>query len=145
MPVRLESITPKQRAIALQTTTRGLRQGMRQYLVEVRRELMEYPPPKTPTTYTRTGELRRGWAEASLDISADGTEGTIVNEVPYAGYVQGPRKFKGLDEDVIGGNEVIQTNMHAQTGWKSVSDVARKTAPRFRQIMNRRVFATGRD
>lgn len=130
MPIKLLAVRPKKFQLIDPTRTRyNVRRGIKNYLEGVARQMAEYPPKANPAGYQRTYRLRQGWLQpGSIHMSADGTSGELINPVLYAVYVQGPRgKPKGQR----------QAAFLRRLGWKSISDVARETAPRYKQIMNR--------
>lgn len=128
MAVTLKAIRPKKFKNLDPTRTKAnVRKGMQNYLESVKKQLQEYPEQKN-TAYTRRYRLKRGWTIAKND----GTEGLLVNGIWYAVYAQGPRGGgRGKGER--------QTQIMRSLGWKSISDIARETRPRFKQIMNRAV------
>lgn len=131
MTVKLEAIRPKKFALIDPDRTRAnVRRSMKRYLDEIKAILQNnyYSVPNSKT-YQRTHDLQRGWR---ITMSADGTDGFLYNDVDYAVFAQGPRgggRGKG---------ERQAQHMRAR-GWLSITDVARDTAPRFKQLMNRSV------
>lgn len=113
-------------------TAGGARLNMKQFLEEIREEMEQnYLEVKESNEYRRTGELLAGWSEPdALQVSADGSVGTLINEVPYAVYVQGPR----------GGGRgpgQRQSRHNRSLGWKSITDVANAKRKQYLQVMNR--------
>lgn len=69
-------------------------------------EIRTYPPPPAMSTYVRTFQLYNGWSVQGPTFSSGGLVTKIVNNTPYARFVQG--------------ND--QTWFHEQTGWKRIQD-----------------------
>lgn len=78
-----------------------------------------YPPARSGSRYRRTGTLGRTWTSAHplFDMSGNRFTGTIGNNTPYAGYVQG-----GVNDDPS------QAWMHKGI-WQTVDDVEKAGAP----------------
>lgn len=72
-----------------------------------------YPPAKVGSRYRRTRRYRNGWKRAGFSPTIRLDSVVVVNNVPYARRVGGRRT-----------GPFQQAEMHAQTGWQSVSDVA---------------------
>ena len=85
--------------------------------------LREYPPPKVPTTYERTGDLGRAWEVHGPRITGSGVITSIVNSMYYAEWVQG-------DE---------QQEQHEETGWLKANDATEREvyAKRLQQAINK--------
>jgi hypothetical protein len=86
-----------------------------------REMLMEYPAPPAGSTYERTFELKRGWAEArafgrgtggQFSVGAGTQMVTLTNAVEYVPLVQGDR----------------QARVH-QGRWQTIRDVEGKVGP----------------
>lgn len=131
MPLALQAIRPKRfQQIEPTRTAVNLRRSMRRYLQGIAKELEKYPTQANPNGYQRTNQLAEGWRNATIRVSADGSVGELINPVRWAVYAQGP----------IGGGRgkgQRQTRLMRSLGWTSITDVTRKNAKRFQQIMNR--------
>lgn len=103
---------------------------MRRYLKGVAKEMENYPAKVNPGGYQRTFQLQEGWRNPIINVSADGSVGELINPVKWAVYAQGP-KGRGRGKS--------QTRLMASLGWVSITDVTRKNAKRFQQIMNRAI------
>lgn len=129
MPVILKAITPKRVYKFDENKLKSdVRRNMTTYLNDVKRQLQQYPPQRNHT-YQRTERLKRGW---QVLVTADGSEGYLINDVRYAVYAQGPR----------GGGRGIgarQTRLMHSLGWPSITDVARATRKNYVDLMNRAV------
>lgn len=138
MSISLRAITPKRHLIGSpQSIKNNLRKEMVLYLLEVQAQMVQYPPKQERSQsgrrYKRTYKLGLGWlAPGAIDVNHDGTNGTLINRVPYAVYAQGPRGG-GRGK----GNR--QTTYMRRIGWQSITDVARKTRKRYATLMNRAV------
>lgn len=105
---------------------------MRRYLQIVAKDMAVYPAKANPGGYQRTRQLMEGWLNAEISVSADGGEGILINRVPWATVAQGPR----------GGGRgpgARQSQLMRKLGWQSITDVTRKRAKLYQQIMNRAV------
>lgn len=133
MTTIIKSIRPKRfTQVSPTLTASAARQNMKQFLEEIREEMEQnYLEVPESDQYNRTGELLAGWSEpGALQVNADGSQGTLVNEVPHAVYVQGPR----------GGGRgpgQRQSQHNRSLGWKSITDVANRKRKQYLQIMNR--------
>lgn len=92
-------------------------EGIAEASRHIRNKLMEYPPAKPDSDYRRTGRLRKGWYIEEFG----GLRSLVLNEVPYAIYVQGE----------------WQVGFHEQTGWKTVDRVAERESDAVARIMAR--------
>lgn len=108
---------------------------MRRYLQGIAKEMEKYPPKQNPGGYRRTHKLQEGWRRAIIRVSADGATGELINPVPWAVYAQGPRGGGR-------GRGQRQTRLMRSLGWTSITDVSRKNAKRFQQIMNRALIGS---
>ena len=91
--------------------TTELEKGLSRILLHLGRELGDYPPPPSGSTYRRTDTLGRLWTVARPQFRVAGTtwEGRLGNATPYGPYVQDDER---------------QAWMH--TGrWRTVGDVVR--------------------
>ena len=95
------------RRISIPTVMRGT---WGRYAPLLLAELRTYPSPPASSTYRRTGALKAGWR---ANVETAGVQ--LVNQTPYAGWVQ---------------DERTQTGGHRRTGWPTAQAVARKTADR---------------
>lgn len=136
--VSLRAITPKPRRIFNETTIlRDTSRGMRQYLERVRDELRKgYDLVYENTdTYKRTDTLYNSF---HISIDPGGQGGNLLNDARdprgkfYAVYVIGP---KGGGR----GKGERQSELQRQRGWPSITDVARRNAPYFHDVMNRAI------
>lgn len=138
MPVSMKSITPrrlfKMNGPAFVSASRA---NMRLYLKTVAIQMRKYPPQQGNSNYVRTGLLKEGWSDASIQVNADGSEGTLINPVEYAGFVQGPRRHGERTEE----SGSHQSDRNRKLGWESITDVARRTRPYFENLMNRSIKA----
>lgn len=133
MTTIIKSIRPKRfTQVSPTLTASASRQNMKQFLEEIRQEMEEnYLDVPPSSEYNRTGRVLAGWSEPdALQVSADGSQGTLVNEVPYAVYVQGPRGGGR-------GSGQRQSSHNRSLGWKSITDVANAKRKQYLQIMNR--------
>ena len=136
-PISLKAIRPKRfNLIDPGRTIANIKKSQKRYLEEVKRQLNAGYSDVTPSPrYTRTNKLRDGWI---IEVSTDGSTGTLKNRAAHAVYAVGPRGGgRGRGER--------QAAFQRQRGWKSISDVARETRPRYVQLMNRSLspHATG--
>lgn len=83
----------------------------------IRNKMMEYPPKKADSDYKRTGRLRAGWYIEGFNS----LRSLVLNEVPYAVYVQGDR----------------QVAFHRLTGWKTTDMVVERESDAVARIMAR--------
>lgn len=105
---------------------------MRRYFLAVAAKMAAYPPKKNPNGYQRTFQLQQGWLHPIINISSDGSEGTLVNPVMWAVYAQGP-KYGGR------GKGERQSARMRELGWQSITDVARDTNRLYVELMNRAI------
>lgn len=91
-------------------TTRELRKEMEKVVADGVRYASDYPPAPAGSSYVRTRTLGRSW-----DRKVTQPGGTVLgvvfsnrNIAPYNVWVQGP----------------TQTSYHAQTGWRTIEDIA---------------------
>lgn len=128
MPLGLRAIRP--RRLTLMDTARirrNLPNQHRRYLLEVAKDMAKYPPQEA-TSYRRTGDLGKGWtAPNAIKVWAEG--GQLVNRVPYAVYVEGPWPQSGHS---VGER---QTRVMRRKRWPSISDVARRTKKKYRNLV----------
>lgn len=133
MTTIIKSIRPRRfTQVSPTLTASASKQNMKQFLEEIREEMEEnYLSVPESQEYDRTGKLLAGWSEPdALTVSPDGSVGTLVNETPYAVYVQGPRGGgRGPGER--------QSQHNRSLGWKSITDVANAKRKQYLQIMNR--------
>lgn len=127
MPLGLVAIRPKRFDI-VNIDRPALERANRQYALDIGKKMADYPPQR-PSTYRRTGDYGRGWF-APGSIKASASEVTLVNRIPYAVYVGGP-KYGGR------GKGERQTTDMRKRGWKSISDVARSEKKRYVQLVNK--------
>lgn len=131
MPLALRSIRPKKfQQLNPERSRQNVRRSMRTYLKDIAKEMEKYPPKRHPGGYQRTFVLQQGWKNAHIEVSADGSQGILINEVPWAVIAQGP---KGGGR----GPGQRQSRLMRQLGWTSITDVSRKSAKRYQEIMNR--------
>jgi hypothetical protein len=133
MPLALQAIRPQKfQQLNPTRTAYNLRRSMRRYLQGIAKEMQKYPPQANPNGYHRTYKLHDGWAEAIIHIAPDGSYGELINPVKWAVYAQGP--YGGGR-----GKGERQTRLMRLLGWVSITDVTRKNAKRFQEIMNRAI------
>lgn len=122
MTISLRAIRPRRfNLIDPLKTDIEARAGIREYLEHVKRQLQDYPPEHVGQRYVRTYKLQRGW---KINIPSR-YYGDLYNEMPYAGVVQGVRG--------------VQQVRFRRWGWESITDIARRTAKDYHDIMNRRI------
>lgn len=131
MPTKLTAIRPKRfNLIDPPRLAANTRRSMKRYLQSVALQMTVYPP-NPGVSYQRTRQLSNGWlSESSIRINQDGSEGTLTNPVKWAVYAQGP----------YGGGRGVgerQTARMRRLGWQSITDVARRTRPLYKELMNR--------
>lgn len=138
MTISLRAIRPKRFQLIDPIRTQvNVRRGIRRYLERVRDDLREgYDTvPEDYTKYKRTDELYYGFR---IVIDANGQGGTLYNDAKdkrgraYAVYVIGPKGGgRGIGER--------QSQLQRRRGWPSITDVARRNRPLFKQLMNRSI------
>ena len=86
----------------------------------IQRRLSTYPPPPPSSTYERTGDLGRGWADEGVSVDASGTNQfadqvsvEMRNPVDYAPWVQDPERQAFMHR---GRWETTQQALDAETG-----------------------------
>lgn len=135
--VSLRAITPKPRRLFDGTKIqRNASRGIRRYLEKVRDELREgYEKSPGSARYKRTDELYNGF---KIAIDSNGQGGWLINDATdkngklYAVYVIGPRGGgRGPGER--------QAAHMRKLNWPSITDVARRNAPFYRDVMNRAI------
>lgn len=92
-------------------------EGVEEAAKHIRNKMMEYPPKKADSDYKRTGKLRRGWYIESFGQ----LRSLVLNEVPYAIYVQGEKRVW----------------FHKLTGWKTTDEVIERQSDAVARIMAR--------
>lgn len=142
--VSLKAITPKRLRLIDENKLRvTLAYNMRSYLEYVRVQMQaNYNSVAPSPTYTRTHALQQGW-EIVEPVTAE--QGTLVNNVRYSGFVQGPNRIR---ESGDLGNDIMRVQQSAamrKRGWKSISDVARESKKRFKTVMNRSITGSVED
>lgn len=132
MPIVLKAIRPKKFFLLNPARTRAnVVRSQRRYLEGLRTELRsDYSKVSASQNYTRTGDLGAGW---KIEVSSDGSQGFLYNDVEYAAYVQGPRHVGGR-----GVGERQAAHMRKR-GWRSISDIARANVKRYTELMNRSI------
>lgn len=137
MAISLRAITPKSRRIFDGTTIqRNASRGIKRYLEKVKEELQDgYNKAEVSPNYRRTDKLYEGF---HISIDANGQGGWLTNDAEdkngklYAVYVIGPRGGgRGQGER--------QSQLQRSRGWPSVTDVARRNAPFYKDVMNRAI------
>lgn len=131
MALSLKSIRPKRfNLIDPARTIANIRRGQQRYLEDVVKQLNEGYDRATPSKrYIRTNAVRNGWI---INVSADGSVATLTNSAGHAVFPVGPRgggRQKGSR----------QAAFQRKRGWRSISDVARATVPKYKQLMNRAI------
>ena len=131
--VSLRAIRPKRfRVIDPIRTETEVRAGIRIYLEEVKQELQndynKVPPGRTYKRKGYSGGVRGGW---KISVPSH-NYGLLINDVPWAVYVQGP--FGGGR-----GKGSRQARNMRSRGWQSITEVSRRTRKHFEQLMNRAV------
>lgn len=105
MGAKLRAIVPKR-----QITTDGMQERVNQWFrkiaIDFRKEMQVYPPQKNKE-YRRKFRYRKGW---NTPPTITNNSVTIVNTVPYAGYVGGPKR-------------TTQSRKLRRLGWRSTTDV----------------------
>lgn len=136
MPLTLRAIRPNRfKQLNPQRSTQNVKRSMRRYLEGIAKEMEKYPPKRNPGGYQRTFELQRGWKDPIITIAPDGSSGTLVNPVKWATVAQGPH----------GGGRgpgQRQSRIMRSLGWQSITDVTRKSARQYRELMNRALTGT---
>ena len=109
------------RALATETRMAPM-QRLKDRLIK---RLSTYPPPPPDSTYIRTGELGRGWADEGVSVDAIGTNQfadqvsvTMRNPVEYAPFVQGDPGLGDPHQAFmhVGRWETDQQALDAETG-----------------------------
>ena len=72
-----------------------LRPPMQRAVYRLQRDMAEYPPQRTGSSYVRTGTLGRRWT-TSVTQSFNGLIGTIGNNTIYGPFVQSERFQAGI-------------------------------------------------
>lgn len=137
MTVGIQVIRPRKfQVLNPERTKRNVSRGIRLYLQTLAIEMAKYPPKRNPKGYKRRFILQKGWLDpGAIKMSPDGSSGTLINKVGYAVYAQGPRSHGERTPE--GGTR--QTARMRRLGWQSITDVARRTRPRFKEVMNRSI------
>lgn len=101
--VRFRALTARTPQLVPIVLAGAVRVFQQQWANNVISDIKNYPPPPSGSTYVRTNRLFFGWHVVS---GAGGFTVNIVNNVPYAGFVQGDQ----------------QTWFHEQTGWLRIRE-----------------------
>lgn len=87
-----------------------LKRPFQKIMLKMQADIAKYPPPRTGSSYVRTGTLGRRWTTAPIVIS--GLNAKVVNNTKYGPYVQSAKNQAWMhagrwqtDEDVMKANE----------------------------------------
>lgn len=109
MPVRWRAFT---RGTALKSAAMiaSVATAQRVHAEKQVKVIKQYPGPKVPTTYERSGHLEKAWVVSGPRINASGIITSIYNTMFYSNWVHGNEQ----GED--------QQEQHEETGWKLAAD-----------------------
>ncbi len=142
MPLRLIALKPRRQVVAVQGLVPRIDREVRDYIVAMSGRMATYPPARPWTSRPpksgpraggrRTGTLGRSWQLGMAFRRLGPGAAELVNRVPYAVWVQGPR-----------GRRPGQTAVMASRGWQNIRDEAQAEWER-RKPRIQRILRTGR-
>ena len=89
--VRFRALTANSKQVRTNLLESQVVRIQRKHAEALKKRMQHYPPPISDT-YVRTFDLQRGWRVPPTSNVASGIITILVNDVTYAGFVQGPQQ-----------------------------------------------------